>query len=69
MKRILIAIIVGTLFLSGMAYANKLYLMMPKFRSDPATFENYQVSDGVGGWENYQVSDGVGGWDNYQVRE
>jgi len=33
------------------------------------TYENYQVSDGVGGWENYQTSDGEGGWENYQVRE
>lgn len=30
-------------------------------------FENYQVSDGVGGWENYQVDDGASGWENYQV--
>jgi hypothetical protein len=34
-----------------------------------ATYENYQVSDGVGGWDDYQVSDGVGGWDDYQVRQ
>ncbi|GAF98825.1 unnamed protein product [marine sediment metagenome] len=33
------------------------------------TWEDYQVSDGVGGWDDYQVSDGVGGWDDYQVRQ
>ena len=35
----------------------------------PVTWENYQVSDGVGGWDDYQVSDGAAGWDDYQVRQ
>lgn len=35
----------------------------------PTTYQQYRVSDGIGGWENYRVSDGAGGWENYMVAE
>ena len=70
MKKIAI-LIFAALLLSTMAYAGSKFMgpgFFSVFRGGTRTYENYQVSDGIGGWENYQVADG-GGWENYQVRE
>jgi len=72
MKLKLIILAVALCAIVTFAYA-KVQIVGPGLitpnRATVFTFENYQVSDGVGGWENYQVSDGVGGWENYQVKQ
>lgn len=58
------ALIIAFLLLAGIAYANKLYLMMPKFRGVLITGV-FNVTDNGG--EAFVVTDGGG--EDYNVKE
>jgi len=72
--RMLILVITIMFFMAIPTSANIAIDVVVLFKSFPppvvvVTYQQYRVSDGVGGWENYRVSDGAAGWENYMVAE
>ena len=61
MKRLITALILATVLMAGVAYANSLMLLMGVgggAASVPATYEAFQVTDNGG--EDFNVTDGGG---------
>ena len=63
MKRILVFVI-ALLIIAGTAYANKMWLCMPKFRGAPTTWAVFRVTDGGGA--DFVVTDNGG--EDYNVK-